>query len=183
MKLTTATLAICLAAARLAVFAAEIEPTWESMAAKYQPPEWFQDGKIGVWMHWGIPSAIDENRPNDGSHYGRRMYGDKDFAGPATMQSEMTRILHEWHVKRYGPVDQFGYEKLIPLFKGEKWEPDALVKFFRECGARFIMPVAVHHDNFDMYDSKWKRNESGLSIQRPKIPPAQSVIGFRIAAK
>ena len=45
------------------------------MAANYKVPEWFQDGKIGVWMHWGIPSAIDENRPNDGSHYGRRMYG------------------------------------------------------------------------------------------------------------
>lgn len=54
--------------------AAEIEPTWESMAANYQVPEWFQDGKIGVWMHWGIPSAADENRPNDGAHYGRRMY-------------------------------------------------------------------------------------------------------------
>jgi len=46
----------------------EIEPTWESMAANYQVPEWFQNGKIGVWMHWGIPSAADENRPNDGSH-------------------------------------------------------------------------------------------------------------------
>ena len=53
----------------------QIEPTWESMAANYDPPEWFVDGKIGVWTHWGVPSSIDENRPNDGSHYGRRMYG------------------------------------------------------------------------------------------------------------
>ncbi len=169
MKLTTATLAVCLLAHRLAVFAAEIEPTWESMAAKYQPPGWFQDGKIGVWMHWGIPSAIDENRPNDGSHYGRRMYGDKDFAGPATMQSEMTRVLHEWHVKRYGPVDQFGYEKLIPSFKGEKWDPDALVKFFKECGARLIMPVAVHHDNFDMYDSSFPWNSVKMGPHRDTL--------------
>ena len=54
--------------------AEEIEPTWESMAANYQVPQWFQDGKIGVWMHWGISSAADENRPHDGSHYGRYMY-------------------------------------------------------------------------------------------------------------
>ena len=65
----------CLAQSVL-LSAGEIEPTWESMAENYKVPEWFQDGKIGVWMHWGIPSAIDENRPNDGSHYGRRMYGD-----------------------------------------------------------------------------------------------------------
>ena len=54
---------------------AEIEPTWESLAEHYQVPEWFVDGKIGVWMHWGISSAADENRPNDGSWYGRNMYG------------------------------------------------------------------------------------------------------------
>ena len=52
-----------------------IEPTWDSMAENYDVPEWFLDGKFGVWMHWGIPSATDENRPGDGSHYGRRMYG------------------------------------------------------------------------------------------------------------
>ena len=33
--------------------AEEIEPTWESMAVHYQVPQWFVDGKIGVWMHWG----------------------------------------------------------------------------------------------------------------------------------
>ncbi len=48
------------------------------MAENYEVPQWFVDGKIGVWMHWGVPSAIDENRPNDGSHYGRRMYGPND---------------------------------------------------------------------------------------------------------
>jgi hypothetical protein len=32
------------------------------MAENYQVPQWFQDGKIGVWMHWGIPSATDENK-------------------------------------------------------------------------------------------------------------------------
>lgn len=33
------------------VSAGEIEPTWDSMAANYKVPEWFRDGKIGVWMH------------------------------------------------------------------------------------------------------------------------------------
>jgi len=130
-----------------------IAPTWESMADNYEVPEWFRDGKIGVWFHYGIPSAIDENRPNDGSHYGRRMYGDKDFDGKVTAQSEMTRILHEWHEKTYGPVEEFGYEDFVPLFKAEKFDAEALVKYVKKCGARFIMPVATHHDNFDMYAS------------------------------
>ena len=69
----------------------EIKPTWESMAANYQVPTWFVDGKIGIWTHWGVPSAIDENRPNDGSHYGRRMYGPN--GGETGAQLAMTKTL------------------------------------------------------------------------------------------
>jgi alpha-L-fucosidase len=140
--------------------AAEIKPTWESMAENYQVPEWFRDGKIGVWTHWGIPSSVDENRPNDGSWYGCRMYGG---------DSEMSKTLSEWHVKRYGPLDTFGYEKLIPLFKAGKWDPEALVKFFKENGARFIMPVACHHDNFDMYDSSNPWNSVKMGPHRDTL--------------
>lgn len=131
----------------------EIKPTWESMAENYKVPEWFRDGKIGIWMHWGIPSSIDENRPNDGSHYGRRMWGYKDPEAPASAQEKMNWVLGKWHVENYGPYTEFGYEKFVPGFKAENWDPEGLVEFFKECGANFIMPVAVHHDNFDMYES------------------------------
>ena len=156
---------LCMLGSRAAI--AEIEPTWESMAANYQVPEWFQDGKFGVWMHWGVPSAIDENRPNDGSHYGRRMYGpSEDESGG---QARMSQELSDFHAKRYGPPSEFGYEKLIPLFKGEKWDPDALVEFFKENGARFIMPVACHHDNFDMYDSSNPWNSVKMGPHRDTL--------------
>lgn len=141
-------------------WAAEIEPTWSSMAEHYQVPEWFQDGKIGVWMHWGIPSAVDEDRPNDGSWYGRNMYG----GGKKQAQE-----LSAWHTKRYGAPGEFGYEKLIPLFKGEKWDPDALVAFVKDNGARFVMPVACHHDNFDMYDSSHPWNSVKMGPKRDTL--------------
>jgi len=130
-----------------------IDANWESMADNYQVPEWFQDGKIGVWMHWGIPSSIDENRPEDGSHYGRRMYGDEDYDARNEADRMRTVRLTKWHTERYGPPSEFGYEKFIADFKAEKFDANAIVKFVKDCGARFIMPVATHHDNFDMYDS------------------------------
>jgi alpha-L-fucosidase len=145
----------------------QVEPTWESMAAHYQVPQWFVDGKIGVWMHWGVPSAIDENRPNDGSHYGRRMYGPNE--GESGMQLQMTKDLAAFHAKRYGPPSEFGYEDLVPLFKAEKWDPEALVKVFKDNGARFIMPVACHHDNFDMYDSFHPWNSVDMGPKRDTL--------------
>ncbi len=84
----------------------KIEPTWESMAENYQAPDWFVDGKIGIWTHWGVPSAVDENRPNDGSHYGRRMYGPNE--GETGGQLKMTQTLADWHVQRYGDPFEFG---------------------------------------------------------------------------
>jgi alpha-L-fucosidase len=137
-----------------------VEPTWASLAEHYQVPEWLLDGKIGVWFHWGISSAVDENRPNDGSWYGRNMYG-----GGKTVAKELCA----WHTRRYGPPSEFGYEKLIPLFKGENWDPDALAKFVQENGARFIMPVACHHDNFDMYDSSNPWNSVKMGPHRDTL--------------
>ena len=78
--------------------AVQVDPTWESLAANYQVPQWFVDGKIGVWFHWGISSAADENRLNDGSWYGRNMYG----GGKAVAKN-----LSAWHIKRYGSLEEF----------------------------------------------------------------------------
>lgn len=135
----------------------KIEPTWEALSKNYKVPKWLIDGKLGVWFHWGISSAVYPDRPNDGSWYGRNMYGGG---------KKMAKELKEWHTKRYGDPSEFGYEKLIPQFKGENWNPDALTKFIKENGARFIMPVAVHHDNFDMYDSSFPWNSVHMGPKR-----------------
>jgi len=135
----------------------QIEPNWQSLKENYDVPEWFVDGKIGVWMHWGIPSATGEDRPNDGSWYGRNMYGGGD---------KRSQELSAWHAERYGPPAEFGYEKLIPHFKAENWDPDSLVAFVKDNGARFIMPVACHHDNFDLYDSFHPWNSVDMGPKR-----------------
>lgn len=118
-------------------------------------------------MHWGIPSATDENRPNDGSHYGRRMYSvvPDDYEG----EMGMSEILTKWHTERYGHPSEFGYEDLVPLFKAENWDPEALVKYVKGNGARFIMPVATHHDNFDMYDSFHPWNSVKMGPKRDTL--------------
>ena len=133
----------------------------------WKPPHvrWFVDGKLGVWFHWGIPSSIDDGRPHDGSHYGAWMYGTEGQLS-ASKHPEAVQRLTDWHNKHYGHYSEFGYEDLIPGFKAEKWNPDALVKEMKEIGAHFIMPVACHHDNFDMYDSFHPWNSVDMGPKR-----------------
>ena len=33
------------------------EPTWDSIKAHYQFPQWFRDGKFGIFLHWGLYSV------------------------------------------------------------------------------------------------------------------------------
>lgn len=109
---------------------------WASLS-QYPIPEWYQNAKFGIFIHWGVYSV-----PAFGSEwYPRLMYmeGTKEF---------------EHHVKTYGPQKEFGYKDFIPMFKAEKFDPKEWVALFKESGAKYVMPVAEHHDGFQMYDSE-----------------------------
>lgn len=116
------------------------EPTWESLK-QYEVPAWYLDAKFGIFIHWGVYAV-----PAFGNEwYPRNMYlqGTKEF---------------QHHVETYGPQSEFGYKDFIPMFKAEKYDPDAWAQLFEEAGAKFIVPVAEHHDGFAMYDtalSEW----------------------------
>ena len=119
------------------------EPNWASLK-KYRCPDWFQDAKFGIFMHWSINSVVPGG--NDG-WYGRNMYLQKGAPwGNA----------YAFHVANYGHPSKFGYKDLIPLWKAEHFDPTALVALYKQAGARYIVPVGVHHDNFDCYASTYQ---------------------------
>ncbi len=119
---------------------------WESLS-DYPVATWYQQAKFGIFIHWGVYSV-----PAFGNEwYPRNMYvkGTKEY---------------EHHIKTYGPHSKFGYKDFIPLFKGEKFDASEWVSLFTQAGARFIMPVAEHHDGFQMYASElshWNAAEMG----------------------
>jgi alpha-L-fucosidase len=102
----------------------------------YEVPEWFRDAKFGVWSHWG-PQAV----PRAGDWYARMMYV------PSTRQ-------YEHHLKHYGHPSKTGYKDIIPLWKAEKFDPDALMKLYVKAGAKYFVSMGVHHDNFDLWNSR-----------------------------
>jgi len=136
--LAVVSLALAAAAASPGAFGQTFEATWESLG-EYKCPDWFRDAKLGIFLHWGPTSvaAVD-------GWYGRKMYIQGSRA-------------YEYHVKTFGHPSKFGYKDLIPLWKAEKFDPGYLVRVFKKAGARYVVPVAVHHDNFDLWDSTYQR--------------------------
>jgi alpha-L-fucosidase len=128
-------------------------PDWESLQ-KYEAPEWYQDAKFGIFIHWGAYSV-----PAFGSEwYPRNMY-------------EPGFDAYKHHIATYGTQDKFGYKDFIPMFKAEHFDPAAWAELFKKAGAKYVVPVAEHHDGFAMYDS-------GLSDwTAAKMGPHRDVIG------
>jgi alpha-L-fucosidase len=110
-------------------------PDWESLQ-KYEAPEWYRDAKFGIFIHWGtysVPAFSNE-------WYPRLMYieGSPEY---------------KHHIATYGTQDKFGYKDFIPKFKAEHFDPAAWAELFKKAGAKYVVPVAEHHDGFAMYDS------------------------------
>jgi len=128
-------------------------PDWESLQ-KYEVPEWYKDAKFGIFIHWGVYSV---------PAFGNEWY-------PRNLYSEGSEE-YKHHIATYGPQDKFGYKDFVPMFKAEQFNPAAWAELFRKAGAKYVVPVAEHHDGFAMYDS-------GLSDwTAAKMGPHRDVIG------
>ncbi len=106
---------------------------------RYRIPEWFRDAKFGIWAHWGPQSAIE-----DGDWYARNMY----------MQGSEQ---YEHHLQHYGHPSKVGYKDMVKIWKAAKWEPEHLMSLYKKAGAKYFVSMGVHHDNFDLWNSKHTR--------------------------
>ncbi len=114
----------------------KFQATWESLE-NYQVPEWFRDAKFGIWAHWG-PQCVE----GTGDWMARSLYLEGSYE-------------YNYHVEHYGHPSEVGFKDIIPLFKAEKWDPDKLLGFYKKIGAQYFFALGNHHDNFDLWDSKY----------------------------
>lgn len=124
------------------------EPTWESLC-NYEVPEWFRDVKFGIWAHWG-PQCVE----GSGDWMAREMYMEGTYK-------------YNYHREHYGHQSEFGFKDVLPLFKAERWEPEKLVRFYKEIGAEYFFALGNHHDNFDLWDSRYQEwNSKAIGPRR-----------------
>ncbi|TWT85835.1 Alpha-L-fucosidase [Posidoniimonas polymericola] len=123
------------------------EPTWESLRRHTPAPEWFRDAKFGVYFHWGVYSV---------PAYSNEWY-------PRNMHLTDTDVYRR-HRDKYGEPTDYPYDKFVDDFTAEHFDADAWVELFEQAGAKFVGPVAEHHDGFAMWDSEltpWNAADRG----------------------
>ncbi len=114
------------------------EPTFESLRT-FECPDWFRDAKLAFWSHWG-PQSV----PMYGDWYARHMYVEGH-----------DQYRRHWRV--YGHPSKFGYKDIVTQWKAENFDPEGLMQLFVDAGAKYFVGQAMHHDNFDNFNSKHQR--------------------------
>ncbi|MCU7552108.1 alpha-L-fucosidase [Chitinophagaceae bacterium LB-8] len=114
----------------------KFKPEWQSLK-EYKAPEWFRNAKFGIWAHWG-----PQCQPEQGDWYGRFMYDEGSEP-------------YKWHVAHYGHPSKAGFKEVINDWKAQNWDPEKLVALYKRTGAQYFFAMANHHDNLDLWDSKY----------------------------
>ena len=129
-------------------------PTWGSIEKNYPgPPAWLREAKFGIWVHFGPQSA-----GQSGDWYARKMYT------PGTPA-------YTNHRRDYGHPSESGYKEVLRDWNPTKLDPAKLTAIYKDAGARFLMIQGVHHDNFDLWNSRYQPWNS------TRIGPKRDLLG------
>ncbi len=123
------------------------QDNWESLSA-FQIPSWYRKGRFGLFIHWGVYALP----ATESEWYPRQMYlkGTKSW-------------FHR--IKTYGK--NADYRQIVEQFNPTAFDADEWVELFEKSGAKYIMPVAEHHDGVKMYKSELNRwNMADLTPHR-----------------
>lgn len=135
------------------IAAGPFQPDWNSLTNYQAAPEWFRDVKFGIWAHWG-----PQCQPERGDWYARNMY----------IQGQWQ---YDSHLREYGHPSTNGFKDVIHAWKAERFDPDKLLKFYKDNGAKYFMALANHHDNMDLWNSTYQPWNS------VNVGPRQDLIG------
>lgn len=127
---------------------------------QYQVPDWYRDAKFGIWAHWGPQSGVEQ-----GDWYARNMYiqGSRQY---------------QYQVSHFGHPSKAGFKDHCPTWKAAEFDPMHLMGLYAKAGAKYFVSMGVHHDNFDLWDSKYN------PWNAVKVGPHRDVVGqWRQAAR
>jgi alpha-L-fucosidase len=117
----------------------KFEPTWESIDRNYgEEPEWWRNSKFGIFIHWG-PQASGMS----GDWYARNIYREETEG-------------YRNHLVNFGHPSEVGYKDVLNEWNPAGWDPEKLVNAYYDAGFRYALIVGVHHDNYDLWDSRYQ---------------------------
>jgi alpha-L-fucosidase len=142
----------------------DFEPDWESLE-KHETPEWFEDAKFGIFIHWGVYSVPAFCDTSTYSEWYQWWYDTNSHGGK----------VRDFHHANYG--EEFEYREFAPLFRAEMWDPDEWAEIFQRSGARYMVLTSKHHDGYCLWPNEIASEVRGHPWNSMEVGPERDLIG------
>lgn len=136
----------------------QYEPNWNSIDTR-PVPEWFEDAKFGIFIHWGLFS-VPAWGPTDGKVYDG--YSEWYWKRLTEPDSTTGSKFIDFHNKVYG--SDFSYQDFATQFKAEMFNPDQWAEIIENAGAKYVVLTSKHHEGFTLWPSKHSWNWNSVDI-------------------
>jgi alpha-L-fucosidase len=122
-------------------------------------PKWFEDAKLGIFIHWGLPSvpafaAGDPLQPGEleeillGGDSRSELPYSEWYLNSKAYPNSATALFHRHH---YGDAPYRDFQPKFEANVNEGWDPDAWAALFERSGARYVVLVGKHHDGYSLW--------------------------------
>jgi alpha-L-fucosidase len=90
------------------------------------------------------------------------------------LQADKDNVRKKFHKLHYGDMSYYGFG---PMFKADRFDPDAWAKVFEQSGAKYIVLTSKHHDGFAMWPSKEADKTWGFPWNSVTSGPKRDLLG------
>ena len=142
----------------------DFQPDWESLET-HPTPAWFEDGKFGIFIHWGVYSVPSFCDTSTYSEWYQWWLKTNSHGGKVT----------RFHEENYGK--DFLYRDFAPMFRAEMFDPAEWASIFRRSGAEYMVITSKHHDGYCLWDSEVASEVRGYPWNSVETGPKRDLIG------
>ncbi len=117
-------------------------------------PQWFDDAKLGIFVHWGLYSVpgwaplelVNFEKPDFLKYnpYAEWYYNTVRIDGSPTQA---------YNKEHYGADhDYYSFAETFDA-ESQKWDPTVWAKVFKDAGAKYVVLTTKHHEGFTLWPS------------------------------
>ncbi len=108
-----------------------LNPLGEGDAELEQRMAWFNEGRFGMFIHWGAYSVLG-----------------------GEWQGKTINFYAEW-IRNRAKISKPDYRKVCEQFKPDSFDADAWIRSARDAGMKYFVITTKHHDGFCLWDSAY----------------------------
>ncbi|KAL1853360.1 hypothetical protein Plec18170_005357 [Paecilomyces lecythidis] len=122
--------------------------------SRHESPQWFDDDKYGIFIHWG-PYSV----PGWGNSTPYETYAEW-FWWYSTHRAADVSDVYDYRLRTFGPT--WNYDDSFPDFTAANFDPKGLVDLIHDSGAKYFVLTTKHHDGFALFDTAETTHRNAL---------------------